>query len=120
MQLTRARVVVAAVGVLVVATIAYALRPKPLAVDTTTVVRRALEATVDADGRTRVRERYVVVAPVAGRLTRITRVEGSLVRAGDVVARLTPLPFDSQATVQAQARVDGAKALALEAAAQVR
>lgn len=120
MQLTRAKVVGAAVGVLVVAAIAYALRPKPLAVDTTTVVRRALEATVDADGRTRVRERYVVVAPVAGRLTRITRVEGSLVRAGDVVARLTPLPFDSQATVQAQARVDGAKALALEAAAQVR
>jgi HlyD family secretion protein len=67
-----------------------------------------------------VRQRYVVVAPVSGRLARITRVEGVLVRAGDVVARLTPLPLDSQATMQAQARVDGAKALAREATAQVR
>jgi len=120
MKLTRGQLVAATLGVVVIAGIAFMLRPKPLVVETSTVERRRLEATVDADGRTRVRERFVVVAPVAGRVARITRVEGSLVRAGDVVARLTPLPLDSQALVQAQARVDGAKALVLEASAQVR
>jgi len=120
MKVTRVRVIAGAVGVLAVAAVAFALRPRPLAVDTATVARRALESTVDANGRTRVRERYVVVAPVAGRLQRIGYVEGAAIRAGDVVARLEPLPFDSEATIQAQAHVDAANALALEAAAQVR
>lgn len=120
MKLTRAKLIGGTLVVLAVAAGAFALRPKPLEVDTSTVTRRNLEATVDADGRTRVRERYVVVAPVAGRVARITRMEGALVRAGDIVARLTPLPLDSQALTQARARVDGASALVLEAAAQVR
>jgi HlyD family secretion protein len=120
MKLTRAKVIGVVVGAFILAALTLAFRPRALVVDTSTVARRDLEATVDADGRTRVRERYLVVAPVAGRVARVTRVEGSLVRAGDVVARLTPLPLDSQATMQAQARVDGAKALVLEASAQVR
>src|SRR6476646_6323651 len=98
--------IVAVVGV--GAAVVYAMRPKPLLVDTAVVDRRPLEATVEADGRTRVRERYVVVAPVAGRLERIDRVEGAAVRAGDVVARLTALPLDSQAIAQARARADAA------------
>jgi len=120
MRLTRAKIIGLSVGTVILAAVALAFRPKALVVDTSTVGRRDFEATVDADGRTRVRQRYLVVAPVAGRVARVTRVEGSLVRAGDVVARLTPLPFDSQATMQAQARVDGAKALVLEAQAQMR
>ncbi len=120
MKFTRARIVGGGVGILAVAGIAFTMRPKPLIVDTTTVTRHGLEATVDADGRTRVRQRYMVVAPVAGRVERITRVEGAAVRAGDVVARLAPLPLDSQAVAQARARVDAASALVLEASAQVR
>jgi HlyD family secretion protein len=98
----------------------YGMRPTPLLVDTAVVDRRPLEATIEADGRTRVRERYLIVAPVAGKLERIDRLEGAVVRAGDVVARLTALPLDSQAIAQARARVDAASALALEAASQVR
>jgi HlyD family secretion protein len=108
------------VGALVIAGIAITLRPNPLAVDTALVTRSPLERTIDAEGRTRVRERYVVVAPVAGRVERITRIEGALVRAGDVVARLTALPLDSQAIAQARARLDGADAVVLEGASQVR
>ena len=92
------------------------MRPKPLLVDTAVVDRRPLEATIEADGRTRVRERYLIVAPVAGRSSGLIAVEGAVVRAGDVVARLTALPLDSQAIAQARARVDAASALALEAA----
>ena len=101
MKLTRAKLIGATLGVLAIAAVAFALRPKPLVVETSTIARRNLEATVDADGRTRVRERYVVVAPVSGRLARIVRVEGALVHAGDIIARLTPLPLDSQAVTQA-------------------
>jgi HlyD family secretion protein len=120
MKVTRARGLAVLLGAVAVAAGLFVLRPQPLEVDTATVQRRGMESTVDADGRTRVRERYVVVAPVAGRVERITRVEGSAVRAGDVVARLAPLPLDSLAGMQAQAHVDAAAALALEAAAPVR
>lgn len=120
MKITRTRIILAAAGLGVAALVVYSMRPKPLVVDTSTVARRPLETTVDADGRTRVRERYVVVAPVSGRVERITRLEGSPVRAGEIVARLMPLPLDSQSSAQARARIDAAKALALEAAAQVR
>jgi HlyD family secretion protein len=120
MKLTRARISGAVLGTTILAAIVFALRPKPATVDTAMAVRRALESTIDADGRTRVRDRYVVAAPVAGRLERIARVEGSQVNAGEVIARITPLPLDSLEVRQAQARVDAAEALALEAAAQVR
>jgi len=120
MKLKKSSIVAIAAVVGLGAAVFYGMRPKPLLVDTAVVDRRALEATIEADGRTRVRERYLIVAPVAGRLERIDRVEGSAVRAGDIVARLTAVPLDSQTIAQARARVDAATALALEAAAQVR
>jgi HlyD family secretion protein len=120
MKLKKSSVVAIVAVVGVGAAVFYGMRPKPLLVDTALVDRRPLEATIEADGRTRVRERYLIVAPVAGRLERIDRTEGSAVRAGDVVARLTAVPLDSQTIAQARARVDAASALALEAAAQVR
>lgn len=120
MKITRTHTVIGGAVVLVGAAIVFARQPKPLVVDTSTVTRTRLETTVEADGKTRVRERYLVVAPVAGRVERIPFVEGAPVRAGQVVARLTPLPLDSQALMQAQARVDAAAALALEAAGHVR
>ena len=103
-----------------VALIAYARRPKPMVVDSVTVARGALESTVDADGRTRVRERYVVAAPVAGRVERIMLTEGAIIHAGEVIVTLRPLPLDSTAMSQARARVDAADAVANQAATDVR
>jgi HlyD family secretion protein len=120
MLLTKGRMIGVAAGALGIAAIAFLMRPRAIAVDSAVVARGALESTVDADGRTRVRERFVVVAPVAGRVERIRHVEGAMVRAGDVVARIAPLPLDSGAAMQARARVDAAEALALQANAQVR
>lgn len=120
MSITRKHIVIAAAAALAGAAIVVARRPTPLVVDTGVVTRTRLETTVDADGRTRVRERYVVVAPVAGRVARIALLEGTLVRAGEIIARITPLPLDAQSSATARARVDAASALSLEAAAQVR
>ena len=86
MKLKKSSIVAIVAVVGVGAAVFYGVRPKPLLVDTAVVDRRPLEATIEADGRTRVRERYLIVAPVAGRLERIDRLEGSAVRAGDVVA----------------------------------
>lgn len=120
MKLRRKHLVWIALGVAAVAIIAVAMRPRSLPVETARAARGALETTVDADGRTRVRERYVVTAPVAGRLERIVLVEGDSVRVGDVVARLQPLPLDAPAAVQARSRLDAASALAREATARQR
>lgn len=120
MKITRGKLIALAVVALVTAAAALAMRPKPLEVDTALVARVPLESTIDADGQTRVRQRYVIVAPVAGRIERLGWLEGDRVKAGQVVARIAPLPIDDQYLMQARARVDGASALALEAAAQVR
>ena len=50
--------------------VAWALRPQPIGVETAPVARGPFEQTVSDDGRTRVRERYVVSAPLAGRVER--------------------------------------------------
>jgi len=110
------------VGIVAIAAglIWYVRRPKPMIVDSVTVTRGPLETTVDADGRTRVRERYVVAAPVAGRLERLMFTEGALIRAGEVIVMLRPLPLDSPAMAQARARVETADAVAREAEIEVR
>jgi HlyD family secretion protein len=97
-----------------------ALREPPLEVDIGTVRRGALQVTVDAEGKTRVRNRYVVTAPVTGRLERIDLAEGTYVRDGDVVARIAPVPLDAQAVRQATARVAATQSLTRDAETRVR
>ncbi len=99
---------------------ALGLRERPLAVDTDVVRQGTLRVTVDAEGKTRVRDRYVLTAPVPGRLERIDLPEGTHVRAGDVVARIAPMPLDAQATRQAEARLAGAQSLERDAETRVR
>ena len=82
---------VAVVGTVIVALGAAALWPEPIAVDVDTVVRGSMQVTIDEEGETRVRERFVVSAPVAGRLLRVELEPGDRVDCGrTVVARLAP------------------------------
>jgi HlyD family secretion protein len=96
-----------------------AMREQPVEVDTGVVRRGPLQVTVDAEGKTRVRDRYVLAAPVAGRLKRIDLPEGTHVRADEVIARIAPVPLDVQALRQAEARVTAARSLARDADARV-
>ena len=48
-------------------------------VETGSVTREALNVAIVEEGRTRVRSRYVVAAPVTGRLARIALTEGDAV-----------------------------------------
>jgi HlyD family secretion protein len=89
--------------------IALVFRPAPTRVDLVTITPTDLQVTVDAEGKTRVQDRFVVAAPVDGRLARIDLSVGDGVEADTIVARIDPLPFTSQVS-QAQARIESLRA----------
>jgi HlyD family secretion protein len=109
MRVTPRRVVFGAVTLGLVILIIVARRSAPEAVDIANAARGPLLVTVDEEGRTRVRDRYVVVAPTTGRLERITLEEGATVRSGATVARLFAAPLDPRARQQATARLRAAE-----------
>lgn len=95
------------------------LRVDPVRVDTAAVARGRLQVTVDEEGETRVRERYVVAAPVTGRLERIRLDAGDAVQTGEVVAEMVPQSLDPRFLAEARARRDAAVAQTREAEARV-
>lgn len=103
--------------------IVVGLWPKPIQVETATVVRGPLVVTVNEEGRTQVRNRYVVTAPVAGQLRRVDHKAGATVRAGDTVLAVLETAgasiLDARSLAQAQAQVSGAESAREMAAAQV-
>lgn len=70
--------------------IAYGLRPAPVQVELATVERGPIRVGFTEEGRTRVRERYLLSAPVAGTLERVRLEVGDPVVPGQVVLRLWP------------------------------
>lgn len=89
------------------------LRPEPAPVETALVTRGPLEVTVREEGKTRLRNRYMIAAPVAGHLRRIELKAGDPVRAGEtVLAVLDPVPaalLDPRSRALAEARRDAAR-----------
>jgi HlyD family secretion protein len=69
--------------------IVVAVLPRAVEVETATVDRGKVLATIVDEGRTRMREVYVVSAPVAGRVLRVAVEPGDRVEKGDPVARMT-------------------------------
>ena len=120
---TRNKIAVAVASALLAALVAWALRPQPIAVETAQVARGAFEQTVSDDGRTRVRERYVVSAPLAGRVERITLEPGDPVKNGQTVAVLTPTApplIDARTTTELRQRVGAAEAQLSRARAETQ
>ncbi len=116
------RIAWAVVGVVLVGLVVLALLPKPLSVETTKVVRGRLTVTVDEAARTRVKDRYVVSVPLAGNIGRIELSPGDRVKAGDVIARISPADaplLDARTRTETEARVAGAIAAQKQAAAAV-
>jgi HlyD family secretion protein len=99
----------AAAALAMTALVAWAFWPRPIEVEVAAVTRGHFETTIDEDGKTRLRDRYVVSAPLAGLLTRIGLREGDAVEADAVVATLTPvLPamLDERSLREQQLRVE--------------
>ncbi len=101
-------------GVGAIALIVLLLLPERVQVDLATVDRGPLQVTLDEEGESRVRDRYVVSAPVSGRVLRIELEPGDPVVAGETVLATfqpaLPLLLDSRTRAEAQARVEAAEA----------
>ncbi|MGE5863642.1 MAG: efflux RND transporter periplasmic adaptor subunit [Rhizobacter sp.] len=109
-------------GLVAVGALAWAFAPRPIEVETERAVRGRFESTIDEDAKTRLRDRYVVSAPLAGRVARVALREGDPVRAGDEVASLTPVltpMVDERTRREQQARLDGALANVQRVAARI-
>jgi HlyD family secretion protein len=94
--------------------LAMALWPRSVAVDVATVERGPLQVTVDEEGETRVHDRFVISAPVAGRLLRIELEPGDRVERGrTLLATLRPsdpVLLDARSRAEAQEAVRAADA----------
>ena len=103
--------------------LAWTFRPQPVPVDLVTIGRAPLVVTVDEEGRTRVREVFVVSAPVMGHARRIVLEVGDTVRAGTTaVAEIEPNDpafLDQRARAEAEADLAGAEAALALARAEV-
>ncbi len=132
-------------GVLTVVTVMNAFKPTPVLVETSTIDRGELQVTINAEGKTRIPDRFVLAAPISGRLQRVGLEIGDSVAAGEVVATLDPLPINTsiqqtlsqlqewkaqrigvntqrpktEALAQAQARIQAAQANQAQAQAKV-
>lgn len=112
--------------VLVVALIAaavaiwLALRPRAVGVEVAQVAKGDLRLTVDELGRTRVKDRYVVYAPLAGQLARGELRAGDVVSPDSVVARILPAEsplYDARTKAELASRVSIARAALAQAKA---
>ena len=102
-------------GLVILALMIFAFWPRPVLVDMADVVRGPMSVAVRDEGRTRVRDVYVVSAPVAGRLLRVERESGDAVDTGETVARLLP---SEPALLDARSESEARAAVRLAEAAQ--
>jgi HlyD family secretion protein len=104
--------VIAIISAVVLAT-AYGFLPEAVDVDLVEVSRGHLSVTVEEEGRTRLKDRFVVSAPVAGYIRRITAKVGDSVKRGENVAVIEPMPsqaLDARSRNEAGAAVSAAQA----------
>lgn len=100
-------------GLGIIGAIIYAWLPKPVAVDIGVVRRQPLDVEVAEEGQTRVRDRFVVSAPIGGTLQRIELDPGAIVAVGDELAHIeppAPALLDERAREEARARLAAALA----------
>lgn len=108
------RAIAIVVVLAVIAAVTIAMLPQPVAVDLARIQSGPLVVTISDDGRTRIRERYVVSAPLNGRLVRIRLKPGDRVIAHETqlttIEPADPALLDPRAIAQAEARVKAADA----------
>ncbi len=110
-------------GLALLGLITWGLWPKPVVVETGLVARSALTVSVAEEGKTRVRNRYLVASPAAGTMQRVLLKAGAEVIAGET--RLTTIEpsdiplLDPRSQKQAEAVVSMREAARSQAAAMV-
>ena len=107
-------------GLFLLALVAWGLWPKPIVIETGVAARGPLTVRVSEEGKTRVRNRYVVAAPVAGKMRRVSLKPGDEVKASDTlltaIEPVAPPLLDPRARAQAEAVVSMTEASRKQAA----
>lgn len=106
----------------VTALLAWAFAPRPVPVESAVATIGPFRTTVDEDGRTRLRDRYLVSAPLAGRVSRIALRAGDPIEAGAPVATIEPALaplLDERSLREQRARVEAAEANIERASARI-
>jgi HlyD family secretion protein len=119
LRITRGALFLAIGAAAVVALSVIALRPRPVVVEVEAVHFGPLQVTEEDQAETRSHDRYVVAAPVAGRLLRVLLRDGDTIVQGQAVARLAPVPLSTREREEATSRVDASAAAERAAQAQL-
>jgi HlyD family secretion protein len=113
MQVTlRRRVVVITIIAFVILAVAYGFMPRPVPVDVVKATRGPLRVTIDEEGKTRVKDRFVVSAPVSGYMRRLELDVGNQVSKGQTIIALEPVRsrvLDPRSRAEAKATVSAAQ-----------
>lgn len=103
----------AVAGLVVLALVVWAFWPRPVPADFAEVRRGELVVSVRDEGYTRVREVYVVSAPLSGRVLRVDSEAGDRVVAGETLANILPsdpVMLDVRSRSEAEAALRSAEA----------
>jgi HlyD family secretion protein len=114
----RRRLLLATILIVAVALVWMMLRPTPILVEVAKASRGAMRVTVDEDGETRAHDRFIIAAPIPGRMLRVELEEGDPVRENQIVAIIDPLPLNQQQRAEVLARIETAKAAKRQADAR--
>jgi HlyD family secretion protein len=114
----RRRILLTALTLGVGALVWIMLRPASVLVELSKAIRGPMRVTVDEDGETRAHDRFVIAAPIPGRLRRVDLEEGDSVRENQVVALIEPLPLNLQQREEVLGRVGSAEAAKRQADAR--
>lgn len=116
------KVLIGIVGLLVLALLGWAFMPTPAEVEIAAVTQGLFERSVQEDGKTRLRDRYVVSAPLAGRVARILLKQGDTVMRDAPVATFWPVApalLDERTRAEQSARIGAMQASVARAQANV-
>ncbi|MEQ9448834.1 MAG: hypothetical protein RLN70_07985, partial [Rhodospirillaceae bacterium] len=109
----RRKITIAGVAGTVVLLVLWSMRPLPVPADLAQVARGDLMVTIDDEGETRVKNVYIVSAPVAGRVERIDLEVGDAVIAGETVLALFQPQDPSLVDVRSLSEAEAGIGLAL-------
>lgn len=106
----------------IISALVYGFLPNPILVETTKVSRKQLQVVIEEEGKTRLKDRYQISAPLTGTLNRSDWDVGDQLQAGQKLYEITPLKsvlLDPRRKADAKNRVAAAKAALRTAKAKV-
>lgn len=119
---TKKKLLIAAPVLLLVGLVVWAFMPSPQLVELAQVRQGRFERAVQEDGKTRLRDRYVVSMPLAGRVQRLTLRQGDSVKREAIIATVLPANpslLDERTRLEQRERIGSTEASVARAQANI-